>query len=61
MNSAMAPYNTYTQNHAYPGCVAKAVAQIMVYNRLSNTMRFNGVSCNWDDMESVYKAFITEE
>ena len=54
-NSYFAPFNTYTPNHTCPGCVAIAVAQIMVCNRVSNTMTFNGVTCDWDDMESVYK------
>ena len=52
-NSKMAPFNSYTPNNAYPGCVAIAVAQIMEYNKKSNTMVFNGVTCNWNTMETV--------
>ena len=52
-NSKMAPFNSYTPNNAYPGCVAIAVAQIMEYNKKSNTMVFNGVTCNWNTVETV--------
>lgn len=54
-NAKISPFNTYTPNNAYPGCVAIAVAQIMEYNRKSNTMVFNGVTCDWNTMETVYK------
>lgn len=47
------PFNKLT-NPAYPaGCVAIATAQILVANKKSNTMTFNGVKCNWTDLESV--------
>lgn len=53
LNSTVAPFNTYTPNKVAPGCVAIAVAQIMEYNRKSNTMVFNNVTCDWDVMETV--------
>ena len=48
------PFNNETPNNAAAGCVAIATAQIMVANRLSNTMSFNGKTCYWDDLESVF-------
>ena len=40
-------------NNIAAGCVAIATGQIMVYNRHSNTMIFNGMACSWDALESV--------
>ncbi len=54
-NAKISPFNTYTPNNAYPGCVAIAVAQIMEYNKTSNKMIFNGVECDWKTMETVYR------
>ncbi|MCM1176497.1 MAG: C10 family peptidase [Clostridium sp.] len=52
--SAITPFNKYTPNHTYAGCVAIAVAQIMQFCRVPESPTFNGISCNWDDMETVY-------
>ncbi len=54
-NAKISPFNTYTPNNAYPGCVAIAVAQIMEYNKTSNKMIFNGVECDWETMETVFR------
>ena len=46
------PFNKLVPSQ-YCGCVAIATGQIMVSNRHSNSMTFNGKPCNWDDLESV--------
>lgn len=52
------PFNKIFINNddkPYPmGCVAIATGQIMVCNKYSSTMTFNGVECSWDDLESVW-------
>ena len=47
------PFNLHTPNNAAAGCAAIAAAQIMVYNRYSNSMVFDGITCNWDTLASV--------
>lgn len=47
------PFDRYTPHHYYAGCTCIALAQLLVANRFSNTMVFNGVTCNWDEMEGV--------
>lgn len=48
------PFNRYTPNQYPAGCATIALAQVLLANRYSNTMVFNGVTCNWDDMADVY-------
>ena len=48
------PFNRYTPNNYPAGCTCVALAQLILANRYSNTMEFNGVTCDWDEMESVY-------
>ena len=52
------PFNRYTfdssGNRRYAGCVAIACAQIMEYCRKPSNPTFDGVSCSWDDMATVY-------
>lgn len=45
--------NTNDNNKIPMGCVAIATGQIMVSNKHSSSMTFNGKPCNWDDLESV--------
>lgn len=47
------PFNRYTPNNYPAGCSAIALAQVVLANRHANTMTFNGVTCDWDEMESV--------
>ena len=47
------PFNDLL-NGCPAGCVAVATAQIIVANRVSNTMIFNGMQCSWDTLDSVY-------
>ena len=35
------------------GCMTVAVGQVIVANRIANSMIFNGKTCSWDDLESV--------
>lgn len=49
-----APFNNSTPDNAPAGCVAIATAQIMVCNKLSNIMYYDGTLCSWNDLESVY-------
>ena len=48
------PFNRYTPNNYPAGCSAIALGQLVLANRYSNTMVFNGVTCDWDEMEGVY-------
>lgn len=48
------PFNRYTPNNYPAGCTCIALAQLLLANRYSNTMVFNDVTCDWDDMEGVY-------
>ena len=50
----IAPFNDLTPNNYPAGCVVIAVAQIMAYEEYANTTVFNGVSCDWDEMKTVY-------
>lgn len=47
------PFNDLL-NGCPAGCVAVATAQIIVANRVSNTMIFNGMQCSWNSLDSVY-------
>lgn len=53
-----APFNTYTLdssgNTCPAGCVAIACAQIMEYCQKPANPTFDGVSCSWADMATVY-------
>lgn len=53
-NQSPAPFNMYTPNNAYAGCSAIALAQVVPANRYSNTLTFDGVLCDWDEMEGVH-------
>lgn len=50
----ISPFNDSTYFNYPAGCVVIAVAQIMAYEEYANTMVFNGVLCDWDDMKTVY-------
>lgn len=56
-----APFNRYTLddsgNHCPAGCVAIACAQIMEYCHKPANPTFNGVSCSWSDMATVYSKY----
>lgn len=53
-NTNKAPFNSYIPNNMYPGCVAIATSQIMLYNRRPATPYvFDGKTCNWTTMETV--------
>lgn len=58
---SMDPFNRYTPSGYPAGCTCIALAQLLVANRSSNTMLFNGVTVDWDDMEGVnnYSNFLT--
>lgn len=48
------PFNDSTEYNYPAGCTVIAVAQIMAFEEYANTMDFNGVTCDWDDMKTVY-------
>lgn len=54
------PFNTYTFDddgvRSPVGCVALACAQIMQYCQQPTNPTFDGVSCSWDDMGTVYSS-----
>jgi len=54
------PFNTYTSDddgvRSPVGCVALACAQIMQYCQQPANPTFDGVSCSWDDMGTVYSS-----
>lgn len=47
------PFNDAQDNEYPAGCTAIATAQVILSNKQSSTMVFNGVKCDWDIMESV--------
>ena len=48
------PFNQSIPGQANAGCSVVAVAQIMAYEEFASTMVFNGVTCDWSWMKSVY-------
>ncbi len=51
---SISPFNDSTYYNYPAGCTVIAVAQIMAYEEYANTMVFNGVLCDWDDMKTVH-------
>ena len=48
------PINDSIPNNAPAGCACIALSQIMAFEEYSNTMVFNGITCNWSDIKTVY-------
>ena len=47
------PFNSLCTPHPC-GCCTIATGQIVVANKVSNSMVFDGYTCNWTDLESVF-------
>ncbi len=47
------PFTDSTAVNCPIGCMTVAVGQVIVANRIANSMVFNGKTCSWDDLESV--------
>ena len=50
----MDPFNRYTPNHYPAGCSCVALAQLLVADKQIDSIVFNGVSCKFDEMETVH-------